>query len=128
MRNRKFVKSSVVSIAMLIFLYALPMHSTNALNGDYHTALRGEPPADAAAIFGARCASCHGKDGRGLPNWKSKGQPDFTDARYQKSRTDAQIAEAIRNGKGRFMPGWKGKLSEDEITALVGRVRAFGKK
>jgi mono/diheme cytochrome c family protein len=75
-----------------------------------------------------KCAACHGKDGRRLPNWKGKGQPDFSDAKWQRPRTDEQIADAIRDGKGKFMPAWKGKLSEDDVNGMVGRVRAFGKK
>ena len=81
-----------------------------------------------ADAFVAKCALCHGKDGRGLPSWRAKGQPDFTDAQWQKNHTDAQIAETIRSGKGKNMPSFKGKVSEAEITALVSRVRSFGKK
>ena len=88
------------------------------------------PPvaADAASVFVAKCALCHGKDGHGLPAWKAKGQPDFTDAGWQSAHTDAQIVETIKNGKGKYMPPFKGKMSDAEITAVVGRVRAFGKK
>ena len=81
-----------------------------------------------ADTFVAKCALCHGKDGHGLPSWRAKGQPDFTDAQWQKDHSDAQIAETIRNGKGKNMPSFKGKLSEAEITAMVSRVRSFGKK
>jgi cytochrome c6 len=86
------------------------------------------PAADGAALYTAKCTICHAKDGRGLPNWRSKGQPDFTDAKWQKSRTDAQIADATKNGKGKFMPAFKAKMSDEEITAVVARIRSFGKK
>jgi mono/diheme cytochrome c family protein len=88
----------------------------------------GSPEVNVAELFAAKCAACHGKDGRGLPNWRAKGQPDFTDSNFQKSRTEAQLAESIRNGKGKFMPTWKDKLASEQINALVGQVRAFGKK
>ena len=84
--------------------------------------------ADGNALYTAKCATCHGKDGRGIPNWRSKGQPDFTDAQWQKSRTDAQITDATKNGKGKYMPAFKTKMSDQEIAAVVARVRAFGKK
>jgi cytochrome c6 len=84
--------------------------------------------ADGNAVYAAKCAICHAKDGRGLPNWRKKGQPDFTDANWQKSQTDAKIAEGTKNGKGKFMPAFKAKLSDEEIAAVVARIRAFGKK
>lgn len=84
--------------------------------------------ADAGAVYAARCVKCHGADGKGVEKYKKQGQKDFTDAAWQKSRTDAQLTEAINNGKGDFMPAWKSKLSADEIKGLVGYVRAFGKK
>jgi mono/diheme cytochrome c family protein len=71
---------------------------------------------------------CHGKDGAGLPNWRSLGQPDFTKPEWQSARTDAQISETIKNGKGKFMPAFKGKLSDEEVGAVVQRIRAFGKR
>lgn len=83
---------------------------------------------DGVAIYGQRCAICHSKDGAGLPNWKTKGQPDFTNSDWQNSHNDAQIADVIRNGKGKFMPAFKEKLSEEQIMNLVKRIRAFKKK
>lgn len=81
--------------------------------------------ADGNALYAAKCVICHGKDGRGTPNWRAKGQPDFTNAEWQKSRTDAQFAASIKNGKGK-MPAFK--LDDADIAALVAKVRAFGKK
>src|SRR5215510_1939813 len=83
---------------------------------------------DGSALFGSKCVICHGKDGTGLPNWKAKGQPDLTNPDWQKSHTDSQIAETIKNGRGKFMPAFKEKLSDDEIGAIVGRVRQLGKR
>src|SRR5262249_14312905 len=40
------------------------------------------PAEDGAALFGQKCALCHGKDGKGLAQWRAKGQPDFTDAHF----------------------------------------------
>jgi cbb3-type cytochrome c oxidase subunit III len=84
--------------------------------------------ADGAAVFGSKCVLCHGKDGAGLPSWKAKGQPDLTDADWQRSHTDAQIAETIKNGKGKYMPSFKAKLSDEEVNAVVAHVRSLAKK
>lgn len=86
------------------------------------------PAADGNAVYAAHCIKCHGKDGRGFPNYRAKGQPDFTDANWQKSKTDAQLIAATKSGKGKLMPAFKPKLSDEEITAVVARIRSFGKK
>lgn len=86
------------------------------------------PVADGNAVYTAHCIKCHGKDGRGFPNYRAKGQPDFTDANWQKSRTDAQLINATKGGKGKLMPAFKPKLSDEEITAVVARIRSFAKK
>jgi cytochrome c oxidase cbb3-type subunit 3 len=85
-------------------------------------------PPDGVELFASKCAKCHGPDGRGTAKYLKKGQKDFTDAAWQKSRTDAQLTKVVVEGKGDFMPAWKEKLSAEEIKALVGQIRAFGKK
>src|SRR5438046_1083833 len=57
-----------------------------------------------AALYGSKCSSCHGQNGAGTPAWKAKGQPDLTNSRWQRSRSDEQIAAAIRDGKVKGMP------------------------
>ena len=96
--------------------------------GDPANPMPPSPAADGNAVFAAKCALCHGKDGRGLPNWRAKGQPDFTDAKWQKSRTDAQLNASTKEGKGKFMPAFKAKLSDEEIAAVVSRIRSLAKK
>lgn len=82
--------------------------------------------ADGAALYGSKCAICHGRNGSGTPQWKAKGQPDLSTAEWQRSHSDSQIAERIRLGKGK-MPGFGKKLSEEEVMALVKQVRNFKK-
>lgn len=116
--RKKIIKTILISAAATVVLFSLLNFSTTAFT----------PLADGTTVFGAKCALCHGKDGAGLPNWKAKGQPDFTSAEWQKSHSDEQIASSIREGKGKFMPAFKAKLSDADIAAVVARVRAFGKK
>lgn len=111
---------------------AAPSSSSAGANTNQPKAADGKSAAaakpvsniDAAALFASnKCATCHGKDGRG----KVKGAPDFTDAAWQKKEKDAELAESIKKGK-KPMPPYAGKLNDDEIKALVAYVRSFGKK
>lgn len=115
-------------MALAAFSAAVAISLFAPLNEMVTPIAAGNPVADGAALYGSKCALCHGKDGAGLPNWRSKGQPDLTKREWQQSHTDEQIAGAIKNGKGKFMPAYKSKLSEEEIVAVVQRIRSFGKK
>ena len=121
MNNRTKLKGFILLAAIVISSYA-------AASGTRATPSSAEPVADDNAVYAAKCAVCHGKDGRGTPNWRAKGQPDFTDAKWQKARTGAQITGFTKEGKGKYMPAFKSKLSDEEIVAVVARIRAFGKK
>ncbi|HKP87062.1 MAG TPA: c-type cytochrome [Blastocatellia bacterium] len=118
----------MISAAVAAIVLALLNHSAIGISSSAAAAAPVGVAADGAAVFGSKCAICHGKDGAGLPNFKAKGQPDFTNADWQHSHTDAQITESIKNGKGKFMPAFKAKLSDEDVAAVVARVRAFGKK
>ena len=80
--------------------------------------------ADASALWGQYCASCHGKDGSGnTAMGKKLGVKDYT-----KSQTfsDAEATNAIKNGQGK-MKGFKDKLSDADVKALVAYVRSMKK-
>jgi cytochrome c553 len=80
----------------------------------------------ADALFSVSCASCHGRDGRGLGDGRPPGatMPDFTAKEFQAQRSDAQLRELIRNGRG-LMPGFGKQLNDSGLDALVARVRRF---
>ena len=81
-------------------------------------------------VFAARCALCHGADGRGDGIGSKALNPkprNFHDQAYMSTRTDAQLLEVIHNGKG-AMPKWGAILSEPEMTAVLAYVRELGKK
>ena len=65
---------------------------------------------DAAAIFSARCASCHGAEREG------GGGPPLLPANLTKE--PSAYVGTITKGSG-SMPAWGGRLSVDEINALV---------
>ena len=127
MTRRNNLAFAVLSAAAAILLFA-PLKDMAATGHKAPSNVAGNSGADGAALYGSRCSICHGKDGAGLPNWKSKGQPDFTQHEWQKAHTNEQIADSIKNGKGKFMPAFKGKLSDEETGAVIQQIRVFGKK
>jgi hypothetical protein len=74
-------------------------------------------------LFNRYCIRCHGSDGRGI--WDIPGVPDFTNAKWQASRTDGQLARAILEGRGAVMPPWRGTLSLEEAWAMARYIRTF---
>jgi cytochrome c6 len=76
---------------------------------------------DAAATYKAKCAMCHGADGKG----GKMGTRDFGSAEV-KAETDAQLTDIITKGKGK-MPSYGGKLKDSEIKDLVTYIRGLSK-
>jgi mono/diheme cytochrome c family protein len=87
------------------------------------------PPAKAdtaEATYKAKCAMCHGADGKGeTPTGKAMKVNDFASETVQKM-SDADLTDVIAKGKGK-MPAFK-TLTADQVKDLVAYVRSFGKK
>jgi cytochrome c6 len=82
--------------------------------------------AAAEATYKAKCAMCHGTDGKGeTATGKAMKVKDFASEEVKKM-SDADLSAAISAGKGK-MPPYK-TLTEDQVKDLVAYVRAFGKK
>lgn len=119
MKNMSKAKLVILSMSLAAALIAVSVGSSFATT-----------PAvfqDGAAIYAAKCAKCHGADGKGVDKFKKQGAEDMSDAKWQKAHTDAKITAAINNGKGDFMPAWKGKLKPAEVKALVAHIRSLKK-
>jgi cytochrome c6 len=80
---------------------------------------------DAAATYKAKCAMCHGPDGKGTAVGTKMGARDFASPEV-KAETDAQLNEIITKGKGK-MPSYSGKLKDSEIKDLVTHIRGLAK-
>ena len=128
MNSRNEYRLIALLAAIAISMFSLLNDAVTAKRSEVSSGVAVNPAADGVALYDSKCSICHGKDGAGLPNWRSKGQPDFTKAEWQKSQTDEQIANSIKNGKGKFMPSFKAKLTDEETGAVVQRIRAFGKR
>lgn len=82
--------------------------------------------AAAEATYKAKCAMCHGPDGKGeTATGKMMKVKDFASDDVGKM-SDADLTAAISSGKAK-MPPFKA-LSADQVKDLVAYVRAFGKK
>jgi cytochrome c6 len=113
-RKPALLKSVINLLAVAGFV------SLNALAGSGQTA-----KSPAANTYKTNCVACHGADGRGSAVGKSLQAPDFHSAALQQ-QPDAQLNAAITQGKGN-MPAFAGRLSSDEISALVTYIRTFKK-
>ena len=88
--------------------------------------------ADAKTNWANNCAQCHGPSGKGDTKMgKMLNAMDLTDPKKQSSFTDAQAAAAVKDGikqNGKTtMKAFGGKLTDDEIKALVAYVRSLKK-
>jgi mono/diheme cytochrome c family protein len=77
----------------------------------------------ATGLYTRYCIRCHLADGRGA--WDIPGVPDFTNVRWQASRSDEQIARIIMEGRGAIMPPFRGAVSLEEAWALARHLRTF---
>jgi len=107
--------SSLWLVAGLLALFLVVMLVTPTAQAD-----------DAAAVYKAKCAMCHGPDGAGTSTGKAMGAGDLRADTTQK-KTDAQLIEATTNGQKK-MPAFKGKLTDEQIKDLVKYIRGLAKK
>ena len=88
----------------------------------------GPMPGDAKATFDAQCAKCHGRDGRAhTTRGRLSHARDIANAAWQNEVSDERLFNSITKGKGKSMPAYGKKLSEDQIDALVRYVRQLKK-
>jgi cytochrome c6 len=77
--------------------------------------------AAAEATFKAKCAMCHGADGKGTEAMKTR---DLSSADVQK-QSDADLTAIITNGKGK-MPPYK-SMTPDQVKDMVSYIRSLKK-
>ena len=97
---------------------------------------RADDAAKTERLWKAKCASCHGVDGKGqTEQGKKMKMHDLSTADWQKSFTDAQIKQvtldgidAQKEGVHKQMDPYKEKLKPDQVDALTAFVRTLGSK
>src|SRR6478735_7336267 len=94
---------------------------------------KSEPPkpvlTHGAELYGRMCAVCHGEKGEG---YKADQAPRLAHPDFQASVSDAQLREAIKNGRNATtMSAWSkdrgGPLSPEDIEELIKFLRTWRK-
>ncbi|MFY9611531.1 MAG: cytochrome c [Blastocatellia bacterium] len=111
----KRVKCAIITMSlMLAALIALP--------GTPRIVYASE--ADGTALFKAKCAACHGVDGKGeTAAGKAMKLRDLGSAEVQ-ALSDAELAEITAKGKGK-MPGYHKSIGDDGVQAVVAFIRTL---
>jgi mono/diheme cytochrome c family protein len=89
----------------------------------------GSSKAQSAAetLYKAKCAMCHGPDGKGeTPAGKSMKAVSFAAPEVAKM-SDEELEAVITKGKNK-MPAFEGKLKKEQIVELVAYIRELAKK
>jgi cytochrome c6 len=89
----------------------------------------GSSKAQSAAetLFKAKCAMCHGPDGKGeTPAGKTMKARSFAAPEVTKM-SDDELETVIAKGKKK-VPAFDGKLKKEQIEQLVEDIRALAKK
>jgi mono/diheme cytochrome c family protein len=95
--RRKALYGPIAFVSTLsLAAYTVAMAAEGASGGN------GSPPPapEGKALFEARCAACHGVDGRGDPGREllKVDMPDFTDCSFANREPDADFAAVIHGG------------------------------
>jgi cytochrome c6 len=121
MQNRRAGKAIAGALAALLSAAVLPR------------AAAAESDVKTVRVWKAKCASCHGVDGKAKTETGEKlSIPDMTSAAWQKKVSDAEMKKAIldgfkREGKPEGMDAYRDKLTPEQVDALVALIRGFGK-
>jgi len=111
---KQLIKLVVLGLAVPVLAVALMTWAPRMVSAE----------ADGAADFKAKCASCHGADGKGAtPVGKALKLRDLGSAEVQ-GQSDDELLNIVSNGKGK-MPGYEKTLGADKCKALVTFVRSF---
>ena len=94
-------KTLVVLVAFAFCLAAIP-------------ALAAE---DGKALYGSKCAMCHGADG--IAKKMAAGAKNFNDPAFKKGASADAIAKTIIDGKGKMKPV---KVTEEQAKAIADHV------
>lgn len=89
--------------------------------------LQAHPQDAGAALYKAKCAACHGADGKGetamgkANKLRDLGSPDV------QKQSDAELTTIIESGKAK-MPAYGKSLKPEQVKDLLTFIRSLAKK
>ncbi len=87
--------------------------------------LMGDPDIG-LQLYQKYCQVCHGVEGDGdgiMTNLMGIMPMDHTNPNETNSLDNEELVKSILDGKGSFMPAWRGILSQSDVEALVSYIR-----
>lgn len=90
-----------------------------------------ETRARAKKMYGYDCSMCHGENGDGKTDMATEmgpGLTDLTDPKTLAGKSDAEIFDIIKNGKGKMPAEDLTRAKLDDLWSLVIYVRGLAKK
>jgi mono/diheme cytochrome c family protein len=84
----------------------------------------------AKGLYARDCALCHGESGNGKTDVAASMSvtlDDWTQAKALSAKSDQELFNTIRKGKGDKMPSEEGRARVDEVWNLVTYIRAMSK-
>jgi len=85
--------------------------------------------ARGALVFQDNCAQCHGPEAQGHPDWQHAKQQGYAAAppldgtgpatKMKKAAIVAVIKNGVKYGGQPVMPGWKGRMSDQDIDDVI---------
>jgi cytochrome c oxidase cbb3-type subunit 3 len=87
--------------------------------------LMGDPEIG-IQLYQKYCQVCHGVEGDGdgiMTNLMGITPMDHTNPNETNSLDNEELVKSILDGKGRFMPAWRGILSQTDVESLVSYIR-----
>ena len=87
--------------------------------------LMGDPEVG-MQLYQKYCHVCHGVEGDGegiMTNLMGIKPMDHTNPNETNSLDNDELIDSILDGQGKFMPAWRGILSQSDVEALVSYIR-----
>jgi mono/diheme cytochrome c family protein len=111
---------AVAVASFVVFSVAIAQQGSKSLSPD--------AAARAHSLYTQECALCHGDTGNGksdLANAMKMQLPDFTDSKSLAAKSDSDLFNTIRNGKGQMPAESSDRAKDDALRNLITYLRSL---